>query len=120
MILVEIAFCLGLLALIGGGSLYLWSVRAEAGPGIIFAKSLGLIVVILSILSLIASLLSGVGMRKMYHQLRNTTTVREQNNTSSNNNSQVNTQATAPQNTAAPTSSTSNSNSNPNPPAANS
>jgi hypothetical protein len=116
MILVEMAFCLGLLALIGGACLYLWSVRAEAGPGVGLAKSLGVIVIILSILSILASLFSGVGMRKLYHQIRNNTS-QGQSSTSGANSPQENNQTTAPQsnatppnNTATPTPNTTSSN----------
>lgn len=60
MLIAHISFSLGLIALVAGVSLYLWSVRAEAGPGVALAKIFGVIVIILAILELICSVYSGV------------------------------------------------------------
>lgn len=60
MLLTHISFALGLIALVVGVSLYLWSVRAEAGPGIALAKVVGIVVIVLAILELLCTLYSGI------------------------------------------------------------
>jgi hypothetical protein len=70
MLLSHISFFLGLIALVFGVALYLWSVRAESGPGITLAKSVGVIVIVLSILDLICTVYSGMRMRHFYREMR--------------------------------------------------
>lgn len=70
MLISHISFSLGLIALVAGVSLYLWSVRAEAGPGIAFAKIIGIIVIILAILELICSAYSGLRWNHYKHEWR--------------------------------------------------
>ena len=69
MLLSHISFFLGLIALVFGVALYLWSVRAESGPGITLAKSVGIIVIVLSILDLIGTIYSGMRMKHFYREM---------------------------------------------------
>lgn len=66
MLLSHVSFALSLIALVTGVSLYLWSVRAEMGPGIALAKVFGIIVIILAILDIIGSIYGGV----YWHHMR--------------------------------------------------
>lgn len=69
MLVSHISFTLGLIALVAGVCLYLWSVRAEPGSGIGLARVVGILVIILSILSLIATVYSGIRMHSAFHDL---------------------------------------------------
>ncbi len=93
MLLLHIGFSLGLIALVAGASLYLWSVRAEAGAGIAFAKVIGIIVIILSIIDLLCTIYGGIRMRNFYHNMRNdkvVTTPVSQNPSLNNQSASVN------------------------------
>lgn len=70
MFIAHLTFFIGLIALVFGVALYLWSVRAEAGPGITLAKSIGIIVIVLSILDLLCTIYSGIHMRHFYREMR--------------------------------------------------
>jgi hypothetical protein len=70
MLLMHVSFSLGLIALVAGVSLYLWSVRAEAGPGIRFAKTIGIIVIILAILELVCTVYSAVRFKNLQREWR--------------------------------------------------
>ncbi len=66
MLAAHISFSLGLIALVIGLSLFLWSLRAEPGPGIALAKAVGIIVFILAILQLIFTIYSGIRYKGEY------------------------------------------------------
>jgi hypothetical protein len=59
MLLSHISFSLGLIALVAGVCLYLWSVRAEPGAGLGLAKIVGIVVMVLAIIGLICTIWSG-------------------------------------------------------------
>ncbi len=69
MLVSHISFTLGLIALVAGVCLYLWSVRAEPGAGIGLAKVVGILVIILSVLSLIATVYSTIRMHNSYREI---------------------------------------------------
>src|SRR5258708_3894396 len=69
MLLLHISLSLGLIALVSGVSLYLWSVRAEAGAGIGLAKVIGIIVIILAILELLVTAYSGIAYGRFQHKM---------------------------------------------------
>lgn len=69
MLISHISFSLGLIALVAGVCLYLWSVRAEAGSGIALAKIIGIVVIVLSIVDLIATVYSGMRIRNAYREV---------------------------------------------------
>lgn len=71
MLLSHISFSLGLIALVAGACLFLWSVRAEAGSGIVFAKVVGMIVIVLAILELLCTVYSGLRMKNFQREIRN-------------------------------------------------
>lgn len=60
MLLAHVGFSIGLIALVAGVSLFLWSLRAEPGPGIVLGKSVGIIVIILAVLQLLCSVYAGI------------------------------------------------------------
>ncbi|GEM_PF-3808179 len=70
MLFFHMSFAIGLIALVGGVSLYLWSVRAELGAGITLAKVVGLAVIILSILQLICTAYSSIRFSKFHREMR--------------------------------------------------
>ena len=70
MLLTHISFSLGLIALVAGVCLYLWSVRAEPGAGISLAKVVGVVVIILAILELLCTLWSGFRVRHFDREMR--------------------------------------------------
>ena len=101
MLISHISFSLGLIALVAGASLYLWSVRAEAGPGIALAKIIGIIVIILAILELIGSVYSGATWRhhkQEWHEKKTEQTSTNGTTTSPNSegDSSTNTQVNIP------------------------
>ena len=69
MMLSHISFFLGLIALVSGVSLYLWSVRAEAGAGVGLAKIVGIVVIVLAILGLLCTLYSGLRRHKEFDSM---------------------------------------------------
>lgn len=69
MMLSHVSFFLGLIALVSGVSLYLWSVRAEAGAGVALAKIVGIVVIVLAILGLICTLYSGLRRHKDFDSM---------------------------------------------------
>lgn len=71
MMLSHISFALGLIALVSGVALYLWSVRAEAGAGITLAKIIGVIVIVLAILELACTLYSGLRWKHFQKDMMN-------------------------------------------------
>jgi uncharacterized membrane protein len=89
MLLSHVSFALGLIALVAGVSLYLWSVRAEAGPGIGLAKVVGVIVIILAIIELICSAYSAIMLKHHVRGWRNqnNNSVQTNSDNSSNTNS---------------------------------
>ncbi len=107
MLISHISFSLGLIALVAGASLYLWSVRAEAGPGIALAKIIGIIVMVLSILELIGSVYSGATWRHHKQEWREKNTQQTSTNGSTSPNSEsdgsTNTQVNNPDTDNAPT-----------------
>lgn len=70
MLLSHISFSLGLIALVAGVCLYLWSVRAEPGAGIGLAKIVGVVVIVLAILELLCTLWSGFRMKHFDREMR--------------------------------------------------
>lgn len=70
MLLSDISFSLGLIALVTGVCLYLWSVRAEPGAGIGLAKIVGVVVIVLAILELLCTLWSGFRMKHFDREMR--------------------------------------------------
>src|SRR5262245_12159564 len=70
MLLSCLCFSLGLIALVAGVCLFLWSVRAEAGPGIGLAKVIGIIVIILAVLELLCTVYSGIRLKNFQREMR--------------------------------------------------
>lgn len=64
MFLLHAAFFLGLIAITGGVSLYIWSVRTE-GDGVGLAKVFGILVIIFSLLDILCLVYYGV---KYWHE----------------------------------------------------
>src|ERR1700722_1605178 len=70
MFLSHISFSLGLIALVTGVCLYLWSVRAEPGAGIGLAKIVGVAVIVLAILELLCTIWSGFRMKHYEREIQ--------------------------------------------------
>jgi hypothetical protein len=70
MLLSHISFSLGLIALVAGVCLYLWSVRAEPGAGIGLAKIVGVVVIVLAILELLCTIWSGFRVKHFDREMR--------------------------------------------------
>ena len=60
------SFSLGLIALVLGTAAFVWSVRAESGRGTVLAKVVGIVVIVLSILTLLCTVFSAMHHGKKY------------------------------------------------------